>query len=121
MAPHRQKHRPRRPHNKWPILVSLDVRAGPKGSAHFRHAARKANTAFNPPNAKAFDSATCTRALRATDASATQSIKFVELIWASLAGIAVFGDYPTETTMLGGFVIFLSTTWIARREARQRT
>ncbi len=62
-----------------------------------------------------------TRALRATDASATQSIKFVELIWASLAGIAVFGDYPTETTMLGGFVIFLSTTWIARREARQRT
>jgi len=61
-----------------------------------------------------------TRALRAADASATQSVKFVELIWASLAGIAVFGDYPTETTMLGGFVIFLSTTWIARREARRR-
>ena len=61
-----------------------------------------------------------TRALRATDASATQSIKFVELIWASLAGIAVFGDYPAQTTMAGGFVIFLSTTWIARREARTR-
>ena len=61
-----------------------------------------------------------TRALRAADASATQSVKFVELIWASLAGIAVFGDWPTQTTMLGGFVIFLSTTWIARREARRR-
>lgn len=62
-----------------------------------------------------------TRALRAADASATQNVKFVELIWASLAGITVFGDYPTETTMLGGFVIFLSTTWIARRESRRRS
>lgn len=61
-----------------------------------------------------------TRALRAADASATQNVKFVELIWASLAGIVVFGDWPSETTMLGGLVIFLSTTWIARREARRR-
>ncbi|MCC6717767.1 MAG: DMT family transporter [Acetobacteraceae bacterium] len=61
-----------------------------------------------------------TRALRTADASATQSVKFVDLIWASLLGMAAFGEYPTNTTMLGGFVIFLSTTWIARREARLR-
>lgn len=62
-----------------------------------------------------------TRALRTADASATQSVKFVDLIWASIAGMVAFGEYPSTTTMLGGFVIFLSTTWIARREARRRT
>ncbi len=61
-----------------------------------------------------------TRALRTTDASATQSVKFIDLIWASIAGMLVFGEFPSQTTMLGGFVIFLSTTWIARREARRR-
>jgi drug/metabolite transporter (DMT)-like permease len=61
-----------------------------------------------------------TRALRTADASATQSVKFVDLIWASIAGMIVFSEYPSTTTMIGGFVIFLSTTWIARREARRR-
>ena len=42
------------------------------------------------------------RALRATDVSATQSIKFLDLIWAVLAGLSVFGDVPSSTTMLGG-------------------
>lgn len=58
------------------------------------------------------------RALRATDVSATQSIKFLDLIWSVLAGLSVFGDVPSSTTMLGAAVIFVSTTWIARREAR---
>lgn len=61
-----------------------------------------------------------TRALRATDISATQSVKFLDLVWNSLAGFIVFADIPTHTTLAGGFVIFLSTTWIARREARAR-
>ena len=61
-----------------------------------------------------------TRALRTADASATQSVKFIDLIWASFAGMLAFGEYPSHTTMLGGFVIFLSTTWIARREVRRR-
>ena len=38
-----------------------------------------------------------------------------------IAGMIVFSEYPSTTTMIGGFVIFLSTTWIARREARRRT
>ena len=62
-----------------------------------------------------------TRALRTADASATQSVKFIDLIWASIAGMVAFGEYPSQTTVLGGFVIFLSTTWVARREARGRT
>lgn len=60
------------------------------------------------------------RARRATDVSATQSIKFLDLVWSVLAGLAVFSDVPSVTTMLGAGVIFISTTWIARREARKR-
>lgn len=59
------------------------------------------------------------RALRATEVSATQSIKFLDLIWSVLAGLSVFGDVPSSTTMLGAAVIFVSTSWIARREARR--
>ena len=59
------------------------------------------------------------RALRATDVSATQSIKFLDLVWSALAGLWVFGDVPTATTAAGAAVIFISTTWIARREARK--
>ena len=61
-----------------------------------------------------------TRALRTTDISATQSVKFLDLVWNATAGFLVFSDVPTHTTLLGGFVIFLATTWIARREARNR-
>ena len=61
-----------------------------------------------------------TRALRTTDISATQSVKFLDLVWNAAAGFLVFSDVPTHTTLLGGFVIFLATTWIARREARNR-
>ncbi len=61
-----------------------------------------------------------TRALRTTDISATQSVKFLDLVWNATAGFLVFSDVPTHTTLLGGFVIFLATTWIARREARAR-
>ncbi|MBK1658668.1 DMT family transporter [Paracraurococcus ruber] len=61
-----------------------------------------------------------TRGYSLADISATQPVKFLELIWASLMGFAVWGDVPTHTTLLGGAVIFAATTWIARREARAR-
>ncbi|MFN0305018.1 MAG: DMT family transporter [Burkholderiales bacterium] len=60
------------------------------------------------------------RALGATDASATQSAKFLDLIWASLLGLAVFGDFPTQSTILGGLVIVAATVWISHRESRRR-
>ncbi len=60
------------------------------------------------------------RALGVADASATQSAKFLDLIWASLLGLAVFGDLPTESTVLGGLVIVGATVWISHRESRRR-
>ena len=59
-----------------------------------------------------------TRAYAATDISAVQSIKFLELVWASLWGLVLFDVMPAGWTMLGGMVILGSTLWIARRESR---
>ncbi|MFZ4409097.1 MAG: DMT family transporter [Paracraurococcus sp.] len=61
-----------------------------------------------------------TRAISLADVSATQPVKFLELLWASAMGLAVWGDVPGSSTLLGGAIIFASTTWIARREARAR-
>ncbi len=60
------------------------------------------------------------RGLRATDISATQSVKFLDLIWNTASGFVVFADIPARTTFVGALVIFGATTWIARREARRR-
>jgi drug/metabolite transporter (DMT)-like permease len=57
-----------------------------------------------------------TRGFRVADISATQSLRFLDLIWASLMGWLVFSDVPSHTTLLGGLVILASTIWIARRE-----
>jgi drug/metabolite transporter (DMT)-like permease len=59
-----------------------------------------------------------TRSFTIADISATQSIKFLDLIWASLFGWLVFADRPSRSTLIGGVVICASTLWIARREAR---
>lgn len=61
-----------------------------------------------------------TRGFRATDISVTQSLRFLDLVWASLLGWLVFADVPRTTTWLGAMVIMASTVWIARRESRQR-
>lgn len=59
-----------------------------------------------------------TRSYVVADISATQSVKFLELVWAALLGWALFGDVPTQSTLIGGFVICAATIWIARRESR---
>jgi len=61
-----------------------------------------------------------TRSFHVADISSTQSVKFLDLVWASTIGWIVFSDSPTATTLLGGLVIAVSTIWIARREARAR-
>lgn len=61
-----------------------------------------------------------TRAYAVADISATQSLKFLDLVWASLLGWLVFADTPSRSTLIGGAVIIGSTLWIARREARVR-
>jgi len=59
-----------------------------------------------------------TRSYSIADISATQSVKFLDLVWATLLGWIAFGDSPSQSTLIGGVVICASTLWIARREAR---
>ena len=59
-------------------------------------------------------------AIRLADLSVTQPIRYLELVWASLLGALVFGDIPGLSVFLGGLVIFVSASAIARWEARQR-
>jgi drug/metabolite transporter (DMT)-like permease len=60
-----------------------------------------------------------TRGFRTADISATQSLRFLDLIWASLMGWLVFSDVPSNSTLLGALIILMSTIWIARREHRR--
>jgi drug/metabolite transporter (DMT)-like permease len=59
-----------------------------------------------------------TRSYRHADISATQSVKFLDLVWASLLGLIVFADVPLPSTLLGGALISAATLWLARRESR---
>jgi drug/metabolite transporter (DMT)-like permease len=61
-----------------------------------------------------------TRSFAIADISATQSVKFLELVWAAALGWLVFSDAPSRSTLVGGVVICGSTLWIARRESRRR-
>ncbi len=60
-----------------------------------------------------------TRSFAVADISATQSLKFLDLIWSAFFGFLIFSDVPTTTTMVGGIVIAAATVWVARREAKQ--
>ena len=62
-----------------------------------------------------------TEALRLAETSATQPIRFLDLLWAALTGFLFFGEQPTIWTFAGAAIIFAATTWIARREARSGT
>ena len=59
-----------------------------------------------------------TRSFSVADISATQSVKFLELVWAAALGWLVFSDTPSRSTLIGGVVIAGSTLWIAQRESR---
>lgn len=59
-----------------------------------------------------------TNSYAAADISATQSVKFLDLVWATVLGWLAFGDAPNRWTLIGGVVICASTLWIARRESR---
>ena len=61
-----------------------------------------------------------TRSYATADISATQSVKFLDLVWATLIGWLAFSDEPSRSTLIGGIVICASTIWIARRESRGR-
>ena len=61
-----------------------------------------------------------TRSFAAADISATQSAKFLDLVWAALLGWLIFGDVPTQNALIGGAVIAAATLWVARREGHSR-
>lgn len=62
-----------------------------------------------------------TRSYGVADISATQSLKFLDLIWATLLGWLVFSEQPSQFTLIGGLLISASTIWIARRESRRHS
>ncbi|MGA8514597.1 MAG: DMT family transporter [Burkholderiaceae bacterium] len=59
-----------------------------------------------------------TRSFKKADISATQSLKFLELVWSALMGWLLFSDVPTVNAIVGGIVISAATLWVARRESR---
>ena len=59
-----------------------------------------------------------TRSFRSADISSTQSVKFLDLVWATTIGWLMFAEVPSQTTLIGGAVICAATIWIARRESR---
>jgi drug/metabolite transporter (DMT)-like permease len=60
-----------------------------------------------------------TRSFGLADISATQSLKFLDLVWSAALGWLLFADVPAQTTLLGGVVICTATVWVARREHRR--
>lgn len=61
-----------------------------------------------------------TRGFAAADISATQSARFLDLVWSAVMGWLLFSDVPSAATLVGGTVISAATVWLARREAQRR-
>ena len=59
-----------------------------------------------------------TRSFKVADISATQSAKFLDLVWSALMGFLLFSDVPSLSTIAGGMLIATATIWVARRESR---
>ena len=58
-----------------------------------------------------------TRSYLAAEISATQSAKFLDLMWSALMGWLLFADVPSQSTLAGGMLICAATLWVARHEA----
>ena len=61
---------------------------------------------------------TMTQAFRHAEIAAIQPISFIQLVWAALLGLYVFGEEPDFWTVVGGAIIVGSATYIAHRESR---
>jgi len=60
---------------------------------------------------------TLTQAFKAAPITVTQPIAFLQLVWAMILGIFVFGEPLDFYVMLGGGVIVAAATYISHREA----
>jgi drug/metabolite transporter (DMT)-like permease len=61
---------------------------------------------------------TLTQAFRAAEITVTQPVSFLQLVWAALLGLYVFGETIDFWTMTGALIIISSATYIAHREAK---
>jgi len=60
---------------------------------------------------------TMTRAIGAAPLTVTQPVGFLQLVWAALLGIAVFGEPLDPFVLLGGGIVVAAITFISHREA----
>ncbi|MDA1326695.1 MAG: DMT family transporter [Proteobacteria bacterium] len=58
------------------------------------------------------------KAYQMAPASVVAPFSYSELIWASAIGLAVFGDVPTATTLIGGAVLAASGLYLLGRQYR---
>tara|TARA_R110002167_G_scaffold121454_3_gene299693 strand:- start:162 stop:1022 length:861 start_codon:yes stop_codon:yes gene_type:complete len=64
---------------------------------------------------------TMTQAFRHAEIAAIQPVSFIQLVWAALLGLYVFGEEPDLWTVIGGAIIVGSATYIAHRESRLKS
>jgi drug/metabolite transporter (DMT)-like permease len=60
---------------------------------------------------------TLTKAFEAAPITVTQPVQFLQLVWATLLGMAVFGEPADPYVLAGGGIIVASATYISHREA----
>ena len=58
------------------------------------------------------------RAFALANVSAMQPVRFLDMVWAGVYGLLLFGEWPSASALAGGAIIVSATAWIARREAR---
>lgn len=61
---------------------------------------------------------TLVKAFESAEITVTQPAQFLQLVWATLLGLLVFGEQPIIWTWVGGAIIVGSATYIAHRESR---
>ena len=59
-----------------------------------------------------------TRALRAAPVTVTQPVSFLQLVWATAMGVALFGEPLDPFVLLGGGIVVAAATFIAHREVQ---
>ena len=59
---------------------------------------------------------TLIRAFQVAELTALQPYSFLQLVWATLLGLLMFGEQPAFLIWAGAGLIVVSATWIARRE-----
>ena len=60
---------------------------------------------------------TLTKAFQCAPITVTQPVQFLQLVWATLLGVAVFGEPVDPYVIAGGGIIVAAATYISHREA----